>query len=50
VPVRAVSAAALAAGAVGEPLCELLATGPAAPVPATGAGEAAELLRGLVPV
>lgn len=44
VPFRSVPLADLSAGRVTEPLAELLAAGPAAPVPATGVDETVELL------
>lgn len=49
VPVREVSAAEFAAGAIRAPLAELLATGPAAPVAPTGVSEAADLLMEFFP-
>lgn len=44
VPFQSVSPAELAAGRIAEPLAELLAAGPVAPVPATGVDETVELL------
>ncbi|MBK1707115.1 hypothetical protein [Halochromatium glycolicum] len=44
VPLREVSADAVAAGELSEPLAELLAAGPAPPVAPTGVAEAADLL------
>lgn len=50
VPVREVSAAEFAAGAIRAPLAELLAAGPAPPVAPTGVSEAADLLMEYLPV
>ncbi len=44
VPYRSVPPATLAAGHIAEPLSELFAAGPVAPVPATGIAETVELL------
>lgn len=48
VPTRAVSVDDLAAGRITAPLLDLLDTGPAIPVPATGVDEAVELLAGVL--
>jgi hypothetical protein len=44
VPLRSVAPTDFAAGRIAEPLAELLAAGPAAPVPASGVDETVELL------
>ncbi|MCG6943464.1 MAG: hypothetical protein LJE69_19710 [Thiohalocapsa sp.] len=50
VPFRSLPLAELAAGHLAAPLAELLAAGPAEPVPATGVDEAVELLAPWLPI
>jgi hypothetical protein len=48
VPTRAISPEALAAGAIAEPLAEVLGAGPVAATEPTGVAEAVELLEGML--